>query len=75
MDLLEKWLNDQELAEMEYTRLCYDLEGWEDAPTRTFSAASGVPWLDGDVTEADRLAAASIRARLKLLKGRKDTHD
>ena len=65
----EKWLDTRDLHDLERDRSLYDLEGWEDRPVMTFSGHVMTPWVDGEVTDADRAVAAAIRDRIKRLRG------
>ena len=61
----EKWLDEQELRELETNRAILDLDGWAETPVVTFSAGHGAGWLEGDVTDSDRSMAAAIRERVR----------
>ena len=61
----EKWLDEQELRELETNRAILDLDGWAETPVVTFSAGSGAGWVEGDVTDEDRSVAAAIRERVR----------
>ena len=68
-----KWLDDQELAQLESTRAIYDLDGWAETPVKTFAGGHSAPWVDGDVTDEDTAVAAGIRDRIWRAKGAKET--
>lgn len=69
----EKWLDEQELTQLESTRAIYDLDGWAESPVKTFAGGHSAPWVDGDVSEDDLTVAAGIRERIWRAKGVKET--
>jgi hypothetical protein len=68
----EKWLDDQELAQLETARAAYDLDGWAEIPVKTFAGGHSAPWVDGDVLDEDAAMAARIRERVWRAKGAKE---
>ena len=61
----EKWLDERYLAELDYHRTLYDLDGWLEVPVMTFAGRNQAGWLDGEVTDSDRSLAAAIRERVR----------
>lgn len=68
----EKWLDDRDLALLDYQRTIYDLDGWLEVPVKTFAGGHSAPWVDGEVTEEDLSVAADIRERVWRAKGSKE---
>jgi hypothetical protein len=73
MNAVDKWLDQWELTRLEQARDFTDLDGWRDSAPCTFDSGlrlvSGVPTVDGDVTDEDRRIAAGIRERVRTRRG------